>query len=286
MGTDRLTLIYPDITPLRMHLLAHAAGMTVTELEALPYAVIAALDRGVNHGMDIGETIGHVNAALRWKRRLVGVIVAGAITTITAFGLGAGYAAPRSSPVIPSESARPASAGASAGASTSASSSDQATSGAPQPTVKDSGLPDASTGLATSPAVPSGAPAQRLGDWSCSDPPLCGEPAPTVRPAPAIAHGSAYGEPLTGRASYYGTGGPGMYAALPGRWVRNRTVKVCGKAACMVVRIVTTCGCHTNERSAKIIDLSVPLFEYVTGYSPAERRTYGVATVTITVYAP
>lgn len=281
MGNDRLALIYPDITPLRMRLLAHAAGMTVRELEALPYAVIASIDRASEHGMEIGETIALVRAELRWKRRLGAAIVAGAITTITAFGLGAGYAAPRSSPVIPSESSRPASAGTSAGASTSASSSDQATTGAPSVSAWPAASPSGGIG---DPAT--GAPSGGIGQPATgTNPDLTPPPVARRSPSPAVRVGHPYGT-TTGRASYYGTGGPGMYAALPGRWIRNRTVKVCGAARCLVVAVVTSCGCHTNERSAKIIDLSVPLFEYVTGYSPAERRTYGVATVTITVYAP
>lgn len=281
-------LILGDLSPLRMHLLAHGAGMTVAELEAMPAAVIAMLDRGVDHGIDVGTTIGHVNAALAWRQKFSAAVIAGVLGAVVAFSAG-WVAAPRPSAVIPS-------------APQGAASSDQPTTGA--------SLEASGEVVAVSPAVPtveaerSGAPSfdpgsfppvgfgvvdptTRPGDVSTgTNPDLTPPPTPRRDPAPAVRVGHPYGAPVTGRASYYGTGGPGMYAALPGRWIRNRTVRVCGPARCNVVRIVTTCGCYTNTRSGKIIDLSIPEFEYVTGWSPAKRAQIGVTTVTITVYRP
>lgn len=207
----------------------------------------------------------------RWRWRIALVVVALLALLIV---ISAWLATPRPAAVIPS-GGEPVGA-VLVGTPPTPPSSDQLRTGAPSttPSTVPTATPAPSGGI--------GEPA------SATNPDLTPPPEPTGEPSdapPAVRVGKPYGT-TTGRASYYGTGGPGFYAALPGRWIRNRTVKVCGPARCLTVRIVTTCGCYTNSRSAKIIDLSIPLFEYVTGWSAAERAQIGVVTVTITVYHP
>lgn len=84
-------------------------------------------------------------------------------------------------------------------------------------------------------------------------------PRRTARPSVATATiGSAS---QSGSASWYGTGGPGWYAALPGYVDGTHVqVNVCayphGTTTCVTVPVVTQCGCP----GAAIVDLSPPAF--------------------------
>lgn len=70
---------------------------------------------------------------------------------------------------------------------------------------------------------------------------------------------------IHGLASWYGTGGPGMYAAMhdyrDGTWVQ---VVVCafprGTSTCITVPVVTQCGACRWAKGAVLVDLSVPAF--------------------------
>lgn len=90
--------------------------------------------------------------------------------------------------------------------------------------------------------------------------------APSVPPARNTATtparpSVAAAQKLSGYASWYGTGGPGLYAALPG-YVDGTHVQVAvcafpgGHATCVTVPVVTQCGCPGSA----IVDLSPPAF--------------------------
>lgn len=75
-----------------------------------------------------------------------------------------------------------------------------------------------------------------------------------------MSHGTGAAT-IAGYASWYGTGGPGLYAALPG-YVDGTHVSVAlcafpgGRATCITVPVVTQCGCP----GFAVVDLSVPAF--------------------------
>jgi hypothetical protein len=82
---------------------------------------------------------------------------------------------------------------------------------------------------------------------------------PTATDSPQIAAS------LTGTASWYGTGGPGFYAAMHGFVDGSRVqVAVCafpgGQATCITVPVVTQCGACRWARGAVLVDLSIPAF--------------------------
>lgn len=86
--------------------------------------------------------------------------------------------------------------------------------------------------------------------------PSASTPRPVLTPAPTPALGRA----AHGRASWYGTGGPGLYAALPGYPDSPHLVVVCAfhPTRCVTLRVVTSCGCAGPPR--KVIDLSIAAF--------------------------
>lgn len=133
--------------------------------------------------------------------------------------------------------------------------------------------------------VPAASPTTLLGDvsWAWSPgytpaTPTPAPPAPRVEP-PYPIHG------VTGRASYYDDG-PGLYAALPGPWSRGRWITVCAttdRTRCASAPVITSCGCHTNEASAKIVDLSPDLMRAITGWERWQLPVYGVVQVVMEV---
>lgn len=91
-----------------------------------------------------------------------------------------------------------------------------------------------------------------------SEAPPSETPAPSNRPLRASAPGVA------GIASWYGTSGPGIYAAAGpalrvGHW-RGRTVEVCAGTLCLDVRLVDWCACGDRPGGPTVIDLSRDAF--------------------------
>lgn len=103
---------------------------------------------------------------------------------------------------------------------------------------------------------PGGAPhpSVKLGDWSCSDPPRCGEPVTIPQ--------SQDGKAITGTASWWNSFGPGIYAALrPDLGSKGDLVIVCGGAPfhCVTAPVITSCKC-LGPNSERLVDLSRDLF--------------------------
>lgn len=94
-------------------------------------------------------------------------------------------------------------------------------------------------------------PSVKLGDWSCSDPPLCGE-----TPQPRIVDG------ISGWATYWNSFGSGLYVALrPDLGSKGDLVIVCGGAPfhCKSAPVITSCAC-LGPNSERLVDLSRDLF--------------------------
>lgn len=90
---------------------------------------------------------------------------------------------------------------------------------------------------------------------------------------------------LAGLASWYGTGGPGEYAAMGGYVDGSRVfVAVCafpgGQATCITVPVVTQCGACRWRSGAVLVDLSVPAWRAIAGGAPL---TVGELRVTVEV---
>lgn len=100
--------------------------------------------------------------------------------------------------------------------------------------------------------VPTPHPSVKLGDWSCSDPPLCGE-----TPQPRIVDG------ISGTASWYryipggAAAGPALRRFLGPHW-RGGIVRVCAGETCVVAALSDFCRCDTGAE--KLIDLDLGLF--------------------------
>lgn len=103
-------------------------------------------------------------------------------------------------------------------------------------------------------------------------------PRPLLRPVAAGIHTPT----LKGGGSWYGTGGPGMYAAMRDFKDGARVVvSVCafpnGKARCLALPVSTQCAACRWSAGSTLIDLSVPAYLFF-GYS-LER---GIIPVTVT----
>lgn len=99
--------------------------------------------------------------------------------------------------------------------------------------------------------VPTPHPSVKLGDWSCSDPPLCGE-----TPQPRIVDG------ISGEATWWYSFGSGIYAALrPDLGSKGDLVIVCGGEPfhCRTSPVITSCAC-LGPNSERLVDLSRDLF--------------------------
>ena len=88
---------------------------------------------------------------------------------------------------------------------------------------------------------------------------------------------------LHGVATYYGTGGPGMYAAMAGYIDGTHVqVEVCafpaGQATCVTVPVVTQCSACRWRAGAVLVDLSIPAFLALG--SPLSR---GIVAVTVEI---
>ena len=132
-------------------------------------------------------------------------------------------------------------------------------------------IPAAETGLVAPVGFASGTPAAGLrgaplafpspaglvaGTRRVSDPVASGAPRPT--PIANVTIGSPQ---LVGLASWYGTGGPGLYAAASGYHDGTRvSVRVCHGATCLVLPLVTQCGACRWRAGAVLVDLSRSAF--------------------------
>ena len=88
---------------------------------------------------------------------------------------------------------------------------------------------------------------------------------------------------LKGIATYYGTGGPGAYAAMGGYRDGTRLIVLvtsfhAGRTFSVTLPVVTQCGACRWRAGAVLIDLSVPAFRAL-GH-PLSR---GIAPVTVTI---
>lgn len=90
---------------------------------------------------------------------------------------------------------------------------------------------------------------------------------------------------IRGIATYYGTGGPGSYAAMGGYRDGSRVIVLVEsfhdhKSFSVTLNVTTQCGACRWVRGGTVIDLSIPVWRALAGDLPLSR---GVLPVTVTV---
>lgn len=99
--------------------------------------------------------------------------------------------------------------------------------------------------------------------WSTLQPPAAsGQPTSgrSLFPEPIVLAARS-DHRIAGRASWWASFGPGIYAALPG-YVAGTDVRirVCAGDRCVVSNVITGCQCHVGTPDERIVDLSRDAF--------------------------